>query len=93
MYGFLSEVGTVIDINLVKNQEGLIDWTSPKVHLVYNERNYKDGVGKDPRALLFMDDYLSNNCFRKKGCNKDDIKELSFLKGLYPESVFSLNLP
>ena len=92
MYGFLSEVGTVLDVYFIQNEEGYWDWHSPKVHLVYNERDYKNGEGEDPRTLLFMADYLAQNCF-KKACPKDELFALKFLEILYPKSSFSLKLP
>jgi poly-gamma-glutamate synthesis protein (capsule biosynthesis protein) len=93
MYGFLSEVGTVLDLDLIRKENGAVDWQNPQVHLVYNERKFKEAEGENDRILLFMDDYLKKNCFRKKRCIKDDLEELKFIKRLYPETSFSLNIP
>ena len=84
MYGFLSEVGTLVDINFFKTESGHWDFVTPKLSLIYNERDF----GKDDkRTTVFIRDYLKANCFKRK-CDKDDIKSLIFLKSLYSSVVY-----
>lgn len=84
MYGFLSEVGTIVDLNFYKDDTGYWDFVTPKLSLIYNERDF----GKDDkRTTVFIRDYLKANCFKKK-CDKDDLKSLNFLKNLYSPVVY-----
>ncbi len=79
MYGFLSEVGGILNVELVKNQKGELQWQKPRMRFVYNNRDYKD---TDKRRLYYLSDYLEDNCHRKR-CRSDQIEEVNFLKSLY----------
>lgn len=79
MYGFLSEVGAILNVSVVKGEEG-VQIETPHIRLVYNDRDHGDS---DQRQLLYLDDYLDQNCGRKKHCPKDDLRDVNFLKSLY----------
>lgn len=85
MYGFLSEVGTVLDLNMRKAKEGSWEFLQPSVRLIYNERDY--GPEKT-RRTVFIEEYLEDHCFDKE-CDSEDLKQLEFVKNLYPKSILS----
>lgn len=89
MYGFLSEVGMMVDISVKKGESGL-EFFRPSVDLVYNDRD--DERFKQERSLRFINDYLSDHCNEHK-CENDDMKDLKFLESHYGKLITPISYP
>lgn len=86
MYGFLSEIGSLADVEFFKREDGHFDWKAPKIHLIYNERVVPD-AGKDKRNTSFLQDYMALKRVKRDSSYEDKLEEIEFLESLYSDKV------
>jgi poly-gamma-glutamate capsule biosynthesis protein CapA/YwtB (metallophosphatase superfamily) len=56
---FWQQVGTIAELNLVRDQAGRVDWFQPGIMLTYDDVTY---APHGQRRLRFLRDYVSDQC-------------------------------